>query len=154
MARVNITQAAKLVGITRSYLYTKYINHGLITVQQDSNGKKFVDTSELLRVFGELQDTESVDTQDNTGQQENNTDRTALNTLQTENERLKAELEKQQMLNARTEREAQQREALLRDEFNSRESWYQKQIERHQDEIKLLTDQSQKPVKSWWQWWK
>jgi DNA-binding transcriptional MerR regulator len=54
MALVNITQAAKLAGITRQYLHSHYIKSGLITVSKGADGKPRVDTSEIIRVFGEL----------------------------------------------------------------------------------------------------
>ena len=54
MAQVSISEAARLAGISRGSLYKSYINKGVISVSTDSAGKKFIDTSELLRVFGEL----------------------------------------------------------------------------------------------------
>ena len=60
MAQVNITQAAKLAGVSRTTLYNTYIKSGQITVSKDKSGNKQVDTSELIRVFGELQ-TEQLD---------------------------------------------------------------------------------------------
>ena len=53
MNKVSITQAAKLAGISRSYLYRKYINSGLISVETEDD-KKFIDISELIRVFGDI----------------------------------------------------------------------------------------------------
>jgi DNA-binding transcriptional MerR regulator len=54
MAVVNITQAAKLAGITRQYLHSHYIKSGLITVLTGADGKPRIDTSEIIRVFGAL----------------------------------------------------------------------------------------------------
>lgn len=54
MPKVNISKAAMLAGITRQHLYKKYINTGFITVEQGRNGAKQIDTTEILRVFGEL----------------------------------------------------------------------------------------------------
>lgn len=54
MALVNITQAAKLAGITRQYLHSHYVKSGLITVSYGADGKPKIDTSEIIRVFGEL----------------------------------------------------------------------------------------------------
>lgn len=53
MNKVSITQAAKLARISRSYLYRKYINNGLISVETEDD-KKFIDISELIRVFGDI----------------------------------------------------------------------------------------------------
>ena len=54
MAKVNISEAARMAGKSRSHLYEKYINTGVITVESDRDGRKVIDTSELLRVFGTL----------------------------------------------------------------------------------------------------
>lgn len=55
MARVSITEAARLAGVSRNSFYKSYLQKGVISVSKDSSGKKFIDTSEVLRVFGELQ---------------------------------------------------------------------------------------------------
>lgn len=54
MSMVNISKAAKLAGISRTHLYRKYINTGMISVSKDETGKSFIDTSELIRVFSKL----------------------------------------------------------------------------------------------------
>jgi ACT domain-containing protein len=54
MSKVSISEAIRLVGISRSQFYTKYINEGIISVQLE-NDKKFIDISELIRVFGNVQ---------------------------------------------------------------------------------------------------
>lgn len=51
MANVTITEAARLAGISRQYLYTKYIKPGVLTVKKDDNDKPCIDTAELMRVF-------------------------------------------------------------------------------------------------------
>jgi hypothetical protein len=53
MSKLTITQAATSVNISRSHLYKKYISQGLISVEVH-DGKKFIDTSELIRVFGNI----------------------------------------------------------------------------------------------------
>jgi hypothetical protein len=53
MAQLTISEAIRQSGIGRTQFYSKYIKQGLVSVSE-SNGKKFIDTSELLRVFGEL----------------------------------------------------------------------------------------------------
>ena len=73
MSKVSITQAAKLAKISRSTLYNKYINTGLLSVEVVED-KKFIDMSELLRVFGcsvsqdsqDVQQTTVLHTQDST----------------------------------------------------------------------------------------
>jgi hypothetical protein len=61
MAKVSISKAAKLAGVARSHLYEKYIKPGKMTVSTDDDGKRYVDTSELLRVFGTLKGLDSED---------------------------------------------------------------------------------------------
>lgn len=53
---VNISEAAKLAGISRTYLYKKYINTGIMSVSMDKNGNKVIDVSEIVRVFGKIVD--------------------------------------------------------------------------------------------------
>lgn len=65
MSKVSITQAAKLAKISRSTLYNKYINAGLISVESVED-KKLIDVSELLRVFGNTLNQDSIIVQDNT----------------------------------------------------------------------------------------
>ncbi|HUW51547.1 MAG TPA: hypothetical protein VMV75_11090 [Sulfuricella sp.] len=54
MAKVSISEAARLAGISRQHLYKRYITPGLLTVEKDGDSSPMIDTSELLRVFGEL----------------------------------------------------------------------------------------------------
>ena len=70
MAQVNITQAAKLAGVSRTTLYNTYIRSGQITVSKDKNGNKQVDTSEWIRVFGELQTEQLDNTAERLGEQQ------------------------------------------------------------------------------------
>ncbi|MEM6801259.1 MAG: hypothetical protein AAF696_07630 [Bacteroidota bacterium] len=52
MSKVSITQAAKLVGVTRSTMH-KHIDKKGITVDRDEEGKNpKIDVSELIRVYG------------------------------------------------------------------------------------------------------
>jgi len=51
MAKVSISEAIKLTGISRSHFYKTYINKGVITVDTLEN-RKLIDMSELVRVFG------------------------------------------------------------------------------------------------------
>ena len=53
MARLSVSDAIKQSGVARSTFYSKYINKGLISVSV-SDGKKYIDSSELVRVFPEL----------------------------------------------------------------------------------------------------
>lgn len=60
MAKLSITEAIQHSGISRTQFYAKYIKQGLISVSE-SNGKKFIDSSEVLRVFGELKPVQVAD---------------------------------------------------------------------------------------------
>ena len=60
MSRLSITQAIKLSGISRTQFYGRYIKEGLISVSEH-NGKRYIDSSEVLRVFGELKADSPVD---------------------------------------------------------------------------------------------
>jgi len=75
MSKVSITQAAKLAKISRSTLYNKYINTGIISVETVED-KKLIDMSELFRVFNnglsqDNTDTHTKSTQDTVEQLEN-----------------------------------------------------------------------------------
>ena len=65
MSKVSITQAAKLAKISRSTLYNKYINTGIISVETVED-KKLIDMSELFRVFNNNITQDSNDTPINT----------------------------------------------------------------------------------------
>ena len=54
MAKVTVSEAARLAGISRQHLYKKWITPGLLSVSKDGEASPMIDTSELLRVFGEL----------------------------------------------------------------------------------------------------
>ena len=53
MAKLNLTQAAKAAGIARGTLYKH--------IQLDDKGKRAIDTSELMRVYGEINQPETDD---------------------------------------------------------------------------------------------
>ena len=55
MAKLNLSQAAKAVGIHRSTIH-RHIDEGKISSEVIGNGKKVVDTSELLRVYGQIKE--------------------------------------------------------------------------------------------------
>ena len=88
MPLVNLTEAAKLAGKSRSYFHTNYIKKGKISVNRSDPKNPKVDTSELLRVFGEL--TTNTNEEHTREQQETSKENTEL---LLETERLKAEVE-------------------------------------------------------------
>lgn len=53
MAKLNLSQAAKAVGKNRTTIW-RHINSGKLSYERDRDGMPFVDTSELIRVYGEL----------------------------------------------------------------------------------------------------
>lgn len=63
MAKVSISQAAKLAGVSRTTLYEHYINKGRISVEKDHQDRPQIDTTEILRVFGQLKPEVSADVQ-------------------------------------------------------------------------------------------
>lgn len=138
MARVSISEAAKLAGISRNSLYKTYISKGRITVSGDKSGKKYIETSELLRVFHELQD----DSQGDKGgiQQDDNVLHPDT-ALLIENKLLVQQLE-----------EAKVREQKQEQQFAEREQFYQEQIKELTSTVKLLD--APKYPRLWWQFWK
>lgn len=53
MPQVTMSDAARLAGVSRQHLY-RLIESGKVSVSMRPGGQKAIDTSELLRVFGEL----------------------------------------------------------------------------------------------------
>ena len=119
MSKVSITQAAKLAKISRSTLYNKYINTGMISVETVED-KKLIDMSELFRVFNNNIIQDSNDTPINT---------VADNVEQAEN------TAKDKIINL-LERQLQ--------EAKEREEWLKAQLEKT---THLLEDKTQKPRK-------
>lgn len=128
MSQVNITQAAKLAGLSRSHFQKNYVKTGKITVSRDDRGRPQIDTAELLRVFGKLHHTEphsvalSSTTQDHTPK--------SHTTHLTEIELLKQQLKRAE----------------------EREQFYQEQIKELTSTVKLL--EAPKYPRLWWQFWK
>lgn len=141
MARVSISKAIKLAGVSRSTFYSSYINKGRVTVSSDTNGKKYIDTSELIRVFGELQK-DQPDTLDSSPEhlteQVRTPQKTELNELSIEVEKLRFESEqlKEQLSEAR-----------------EREAWYKKQIDTLTETMRLL-EGPKNQERTWWKFWK
>ncbi|NCP38693.1 MULTISPECIES: hypothetical protein [Shewanella] len=61
MAKVNLSQAAKLTGKNRTTIW-RHIHSGKLSIERDRDGLPFVDTSELIRVYGELEPVATGDT--------------------------------------------------------------------------------------------
>ena len=54
MSLLSISEAAQAAGVSRQTLYKVYIKTGKISVNRADPKKPTVDTSEILRVFGEI----------------------------------------------------------------------------------------------------
>lgn len=124
--QVNIKEASRLAGISRTNFYKNYIHTGKVSTSKDERDRPQVDTSELLRVFGRLH-----------GEITGLHDEKARDDTQKHTEEhtpappdLSAQLAHLQAENA------QLRERL--NEAKDREGWQRGQIERLTDTIKLL----------------
>lgn len=53
MAKVNLSKAALLAGKNRTTIW-RHIKQGRLSIERDRDGNPLVDTSELIRVYGEL----------------------------------------------------------------------------------------------------
>jgi DNA-binding transcriptional MerR regulator len=147
MAKVSITAAAKLAGVSRSTLYRSYINKGLLSLSRDQQNKPCIDTSELLRVFGALHAGTARDSQSDSVGQLNATasDSVGQPEKSTESHQATQALELK----------------LLKEQLEAsqaREMFYQQQIQNLTDTMKLLEDQrpnKRPPHRRWWQFmWK
>lgn len=134
MALVNITEAARLAGKSRSHFYKGYIKTGKVSVSKDAEDKPCIDTAELLRVFGKLQDTGDTGERDAPAHAPTpppqSVDTGKLAALE-----LEVKLLREQLAKAET-----------------RESWLQGQVENLTDTMKRLEAPKNKPVN--WKFWK
>lgn len=95
---LSISDAAKQAGISRTTLYKKYIDKGVISVQR-VNDQPRIDAAELIRVFGNL----NIDIKQSLTQ-ENNDFNNRITELEAEVQRLKSENELLKALNEAQER--------------------------------------------------
>ena len=147
MAKVTVSEAARLVGLARQNLYKNYINQGKISVDRDHLGNPKIDTSELIRVFGEMKMTRNVTSIDQEATCENSTSDSELSVASQAKDQVIATLRLQ--IEAALERERK---------AEDRELWLRQQLEDAQRQVKLLTHESgsNSVVKRspWWQlWW-
>lgn len=123
MAKLNITEAAQQVGISRTNLYKNYINKGKLSVTVNSKGQKEIDMSELIRVFGELQGNTLKNTQSDNQKKETNT--AEFMVMQERLKGLEALLEtREQELQEYREREKHYRTLLLGFEKKEPKKWF------------------------------
>ncbi len=88
MALLSVSEAAKLVGKSVKTIY-RHIDTGKLSFTHNDNGIKSIDTSELIRVYGELKlsNENTIDSQ--MSQRENPNDNGMTSLLRQENELLK-----------------------------------------------------------------
>ena len=131
--KVSISQAAKMAGVSRSHFYKTYLKNNAISVEEDRFGKKVIDKSEILRVFGKIYE----------------------DTPEHKKESAKEDIQGHvETLNARIETE----NLMLRQEINflksqlevsqERERWFQTQITHITSSLKSLEDK--RPKKRFW----
>ena len=53
MAKINLSKAAELVGKDRTTIW-RHVKSGKLSIERDADRLPFVDTSELIRVYGEI----------------------------------------------------------------------------------------------------
>ncbi len=59
MNKLSITEAANLAGVSRNTMYSK-IKKGILSKSKDSNGKAYIELSELLRIYPDASNKEDV----------------------------------------------------------------------------------------------
>ena len=131
MALVNLSQAARMANISRPHLYRRYIKTGKMTIDRSDPKGPMVDTSELLRLFGELnEDTGNSVTTGSCLHETTPAITSGNNPLQPEVAALRERLQDahDQLQSAKDRDRAHQ----------DRERWLQGQVDKLTDTIKLL----------------
>ncbi len=91
MTKLNLTQAAKAAGIARGTLY-RHIKDGKVTCEENDNGERVIDTSELLRVYKKLKSDGTSQGDVPNGEIEQHGTPNNVQLIQQENEHLKQRL--------------------------------------------------------------
>jgi regulator of replication initiation timing len=131
MALINLSQAARMANVSRPHLYKRYIQTGKMTVDRSDPKGPLVDTSEILRLFGKLNE-DAVNTVNSGKHLHEATPVFTLenNPLQPEVAALRERLQDaQDHLQAAKDRERVHQE---------RERWLQGQVDKLTDAVKLL----------------
>ena len=122
--QVNIKEASRLAGISRTNFYKNYINTGKISTSKDEQDRPMVDISEILRVFGRLHGEITSYTVKHTETHTTPPDLVVqLAELKAENRHLTERLAETQTILTKTE---------------EREQWQRQHIEKLTDTLKLL----------------
>jgi hypothetical protein len=127
MTLLSIAEAARVTGKDRSTI-NRYLRNGQISSIADIRGHPKIDTSELIRVFGELKNNGAKKSLPSGSEQENGNDAAvAIDVLK---EQLRASMER--------ERAAFVREERLNEQLKEREGWLKNQLEMAQNRINEL----------------
>ena len=153
---VNISKACQLAGISRTVFYENYINKGKVSVSRDGRNRPMVDTSEIIRVFGELKNVSGLQSEIQQPVVSHTSEDRLKNSTST-NTDLLVQLAQSNAENLHLkERLSEKNDQILK--LEKREEWQREQIEKLTDTIKLL--EAPKPhnqasgVRYWWQFWK
>lgn len=140
MALVDLTESARLAGVSRQTIYRK-MSDGILSWEVGPDGKRCIETSELIRVFGPLQN------QDVTQKRESE-NVTSYTVRKSENgldgylaaiEALKEQVKSERERASRAEAEADfLRQALVKAQDQA---------------TKLITNQSERSPRPWWRFW-
>jgi predicted DNA-binding protein (UPF0251 family) len=137
MALLDLTAAAKAAGISRQTLYRKMAD-GAVSWDVDHQGKRRIDTAELMRVFGPLHSHS-----ENLNDVPNNTVRHNAETVEGYKiaiDTLKSQVESERQRASRAESEV---------------DFLRSALTKAQDDVqKLLTHQRDEPGKQIHPWWK
>lgn len=134
MAKVSISEAARLTGKSRTTLH-RLIKTGELSTCHGVRNTRMLDTSELLRVFGSLAGPEAVQGVEQVGEQ-------SVTVSQTENEQVIRSL-KQEVEHLRT---------LVSAQGSHIDSL--KQAMQLLEHKKTSSDMPNVPVSPWWKFWK
>lgn len=131
--KLSISQAAKLAGVSRSHFYKSYLKNNRISLERDYSGKKVIDKSEIMRVFGKVCEDTSGHRQNTSKEDIQGQEDTSNTNMETENVLLK-----QEVCFLKYQLEAAQ----------EREKWFQTQITTMASSFKSLEDK--RPKKRFW----
>ena len=137
MTRVSISEGARLAGVSRSTL-NRHLKDGALSKYRDNAGRPYVETSELMRFYGELSQPDRTE-QDGVGQR--GTAHIRQNVSDLEHKLITAEVA---LDLERVRREAEQDRREAAEEAAAK---WQAQAERL---TTLLTDQRQTTTQPFW----
>lgn len=95
MAKVSVSEAAKLTGKSVKTIY-RHIDIGKLSSSQNDNGSKSIDISELQRVYGSIERKNDSAIESQMSEHENKNDNQVRQFLQQENELLKKLLDEKE----------------------------------------------------------